>query len=155
MDGLSLQYGVSVGRIKQRNNLTSNDIYFLKEIVIPDPTSNIEGQYIDPAELLRLKQEFAINGFMNELQKEDRSYKIARYYLELADWDIYKATVEYNEDVEWERNQSKKTPNSAPVLEEYRRHLERTLNLKNNRQGQAAPTTPIYRTVELVDKKMS
>jgi hypothetical protein len=51
----------------------------------------IEGQRIDPAELLRIKQEYAINGFMNELQKEDRSYKVARYYLEQANWDIYKA----------------------------------------------------------------
>ena len=41
LDGLSLQYGVSVGRIKQRNSLQSNDIYFLKEIVIPDPTCNV------------------------------------------------------------------------------------------------------------------
>lgn len=101
MDGLSLQYGVSVGRIKQRNNLHSNDIYFLKELVIPDPTCNVEGQHIDPAELLRLKQEYAINGFMNELQNEDRSYKVARYYLEQADWDIYKAAAEYADDIQW------------------------------------------------------
>ena len=88
---------------------------------------------------------------MNELQKEDRSYKVARYYLEQAEWDIYKAAAEYAEDIEWEKNQSKQPNAASPVMEEYRRHLERTLNLKNNR---SAPTEPSYRSVELVDKKI-
>jgi hypothetical protein len=37
IEGLALQYSVSPVRIRNYNNLTTNDIYYLKEIRIPDP----------------------------------------------------------------------------------------------------------------------
>lgn len=39
LEGLSLQYNVSAKKIKNFNNLTSDDIYYLKELIIPDPGS--------------------------------------------------------------------------------------------------------------------
>lgn len=36
--GLSLQYNVSEQRIKAHNNLNSDEIYYLKEIRIPNPS---------------------------------------------------------------------------------------------------------------------
>lgn len=37
LEGLSLTYDVSIYKIKQRNKLESDSIYYLKEIIIPDP----------------------------------------------------------------------------------------------------------------------
>jgi LysM repeat protein len=37
LEGLSLQYGVSPNVIKEFNGLSSDSIYYLKEIRIPDP----------------------------------------------------------------------------------------------------------------------
>lgn len=36
LEGISLTYDVSIAKIKQRNKLESDSIYYLKEIVIPD-----------------------------------------------------------------------------------------------------------------------
>lgn len=37
MEGLSLQYNVSEREIRLFNGLTTNDIYYLKELKIPNP----------------------------------------------------------------------------------------------------------------------
>lgn len=37
LEGLSLTYDVSIYKLKQRNKLESDSIYYLKEIIIPDP----------------------------------------------------------------------------------------------------------------------
>lgn len=36
LEGISLTYDVSIAKIKQRNKLESDSIYYLKEIIIPD-----------------------------------------------------------------------------------------------------------------------
>ena len=41
IEGLALQYSVSPVRIRNYNNLTTNDIYYLKEIRIPDPGTSV------------------------------------------------------------------------------------------------------------------
>jgi len=43
LDGLALQYSVSAREIKIFNGLTTDDIYYLKELKIPNPgKKNIE-----------------------------------------------------------------------------------------------------------------
>jgi hypothetical protein len=91
---------------------------------------------MDPEELLRLKREFAISVMLNELNKEDRSYGVAKYYLEQADWDVYKAAQNYKEDVEREKKHQGEHHMPSDVLEEFRKQLAKTLNLKNRAAGQ-------------------
>lgn len=38
---LSIKYGVAASKIKVFNKLDSNEIYFLKEIKIPEPKTNV------------------------------------------------------------------------------------------------------------------
>jgi LysM repeat protein len=42
LEGLSLQYGVSPIVIKEFNGLTSDSIYYVKELKIPNPTEYYE-----------------------------------------------------------------------------------------------------------------
>jgi LysM repeat protein len=46
LEGLSIQYGVSPNVIKTYNNLTSDSIYYLKEIKIPNPTDYYENKVL-------------------------------------------------------------------------------------------------------------
>ena len=45
--GISLQYDVSIQKIKAYNNLHSDDIYYLKEIRIPNPQTQLFPPYND------------------------------------------------------------------------------------------------------------
>jgi len=44
LDGLALQYNVSAREIKVFNGLTTDDIYYLKELKIPNPGIFIIGE---------------------------------------------------------------------------------------------------------------
>ena len=45
---------------------------------------------------------------MGHMHYTERSDKIARYYLEEANWDVSKAITEYRQDIKWEQDQKQK-----------------------------------------------
>ena len=45
---------------------------------------------------------------------EERSYKVARYYLEEHEWNVVQAVENFKEDLAWERN-NKVQINTVPI----------------------------------------
>ena len=105
--GLSLQYGVAEYKIKNFNNLDNDDIYYRRELRIPNPMTNysVEHTLEDEAEAVKKSK---IHFFKQSVLKpDDQSDKVARYYLEEGDWDHYASEKLYNEDIEWEKKHNK------------------------------------------------
>eukprot|EP00331_Platyophrya_macrostoma_P011046 CAMPEP_0176407980 /NCGR_PEP_ID=MMETSP0127-20121128/1699_1 /TAXON_ID=938130 /ORGANISM="Platyophrya macrostoma, Strain WH" /LENGTH=118 /DNA_ID=CAMNT_0017787219 /DNA_START=382 /DNA_END=738 /DNA_ORIENTATION=- len=103
MDGLSLQYGVSKIAIRNFNNLVDDNIYYMKSLKIPNPSSteSYTAEY-DPEELERLKKQEKLKTFEMMIDKEDK--KAAKYYLEENDWDVSKAFKNYEAEIAFEKN---------------------------------------------------
>lgn len=74
LEGLSLTYDVPIRLIKERNGIHSDEIYYLKEVVIPNP--KFERSYTTQ-ELEHVK----IEEFTCYMTYNERSEKTARYYL--------------------------------------------------------------------------
>ncbi|KAL4474727.1 hypothetical protein ABPG72_002320 [Tetrahymena utriculariae] len=104
--GISIQYQVSEHRIKVANDLHSDEIYFKKELKIPNPkANNLSNIEIDP---IKAQQDQLIFFFKNKILKgKDQQTKVAKIYLEAADWDINQAEQDYKEDFEAEQKDKK------------------------------------------------
>ena len=99
LEGLSLTYDVSIGQIKARNNIESDSIYYLKEIVIPNP--RYQKNYTEE------EQEFMkIEEFLCHMSYNERSNKTAKFYLSENNWNVEEAVKNYREDLEWEKKNS-------------------------------------------------
>ena len=108
--GLSIQYGVPENKIRAYNNLQNDEIYYKKEIKIPNPQTNfgVEHTQMDYEEMIKHQK---IQYFkLSVLKPQDSSDKVSRYYLEEAEWDSEKAEKLYREDLEWEAEQKKMQP---------------------------------------------
>ncbi|CAD8171173.1 unnamed protein product [Paramecium pentaurelia] len=109
IEGLELQYGVPACRIRTYNNLQTNDIFYLKKLLIPNPTSDYKKQDID---IEKYMQELKIGLFLDQVcQPEDKSRKVAIFYLDMNNWSYQKAALEYIEDYKFEllQKEAKKT----------------------------------------------
>ncbi|EWS72356.1 LysM domain protein (macronuclear) [Tetrahymena thermophila SB210] len=104
--GISIQYQVSEHRIKVANDLHSDEIYYKKELKIPNPkANNLSNLEIDP---VKAREDQLIFFFKHKiLQGKDQQTRVARIYLEAADWDINQAQQDYNEDLEAEQKDKK------------------------------------------------
>ena len=100
LEGLSLTYDVPIGKIRQRNNIESDSIYYLKEIVIPNP--KYQRSYTEEEQ-----QYIKMEDFMMHMSFAEKSNKTARFYLDENDWDVEKAVKNYREDLEWEKKHNK------------------------------------------------
>ncbi|KAM3147563.1 LysM and putative peptidoglycan-binding domain-containing protein 1 [Paramecium bursaria] len=106
LEGLALQYGVPACKIRNYNHLNTNDIFYLKSIEIPDPMSDHQKQEtIDKDKFLR---ELKIQEFVSKILKaEDKSSKVATFYLDMANWNMRQAIIEYLQDYEFEQKAQK------------------------------------------------
>ncbi|KAL4429915.1 hypothetical protein ABPG74_000281 [Tetrahymena malaccensis] len=104
--GISIQYQVSEHRIKVANDLHSDEIYYKKELKIPNPqANNLSNLQIDP---IKAQQDQLVFFFKTKILKgKDQQTKVARIYLEAADWDINQAEQDYKEDLEAEQKDKK------------------------------------------------
>ncbi|CAK63541.1 unnamed protein product (macronuclear) [Paramecium tetraurelia] len=105
IEGLELQYGVPACRIRTYNNLQTNDIFYLKKLSIPNPTSDNKKQEIN---MEKYMQELKIGLFLDAVcQPEDKNRKVAIFYLDMNNWNYMKATQEYLDDYKFELQQHK------------------------------------------------
>ena len=87
---------MAIGQIRHRNNIESDSIYYLKEIIIPNP--KYQRSYTEEEqEYLKLEE------FLTYMTGLERSEKTARFYLSENDWNVEKAVAEYRADLEWEK----------------------------------------------------
>ena len=121
LEGLSLQYNIPTSKIKSWNNLTSDEIYFCKTLIIPDPCEPISK--IDPEDYEELRRKSMIHSFRNQMEINDRDDKTAVYYLSEGDWDMKKAFKIYKEDLEWEKKNPSQQPQN-PYLVTLKKRIE-------------------------------
>ncbi|CAD8091766.1 unnamed protein product [Paramecium primaurelia] len=102
LQGLAIKYNITPESIRKFNNLTSNEIYYLKSIIIPNQSSyDNQQKEMDQNSLHKI---FMLQYMLkNILDPSDHSEKVAKYYLEVADWDLNKAIQEYKEDREFDK----------------------------------------------------
>jgi len=105
LDGLMLQYGVSKGAIKKYNQLEGDDIYYLKQIKIPNPTTDYNAPDLTAEEIENLRKEQLHESFRMQVPKEDR--KLSKMYMEEANYVVDEALRLYKEDLEWEKTTGK------------------------------------------------
>ncbi|CAD8189739.1 unnamed protein product [Paramecium pentaurelia] len=102
LQGLAIKYNITPESIRKFNNLTTNEIYYLKSIIIPNQSSyDNQQKEMDQNSLHKI---FMLQYMLkNILDPTDHSEKVAKYYLEVADWDLNKAIQEYKEDREFDK----------------------------------------------------
>jgi len=101
LPGLSFKYGVTITEIKQLNNIqNNNDLYSFAEIKIPK-NEDIKIDFNETEEELLLKRKMLIQSMR---KKYGVTFEVAKYYLELYDFDYDYATKDYVEDFEWEKS---------------------------------------------------
>eukprot|EP01016_Furgasonia_blochmanni_P038506 TRINITY_DN4666_c0_g3_i1.p1 TRINITY_DN4666_c0_g3~~TRINITY_DN4666_c0_g3_i1.p1 ORF type:complete len:249 (-),score=65.10 TRINITY_DN4666_c0_g3_i1:293-1039(-) len=114
MEGICLQYNVTPDQVRKANNLYNNDVYYRKELVIPNPKSNHALEQ-DEAELERIRRKHILNHFIDAMDPTERSEKTAKYYLESHNYDLTLAMREYKEDLKFEE-QNKRVGNGPQTL---------------------------------------
>ncbi|CAD8201804.1 unnamed protein product [Paramecium octaurelia] len=102
LQGLAIKYNITPESIRKFNNLTTNEIYHLKSIIIPNQSSyEYQQKEMDQNSIHKI---FLLQYMMKSiLDPTDSSEKVAKYYLEVADWDLIKAIKEYKEDREFDK----------------------------------------------------
>jgi len=120
LDGLAFQYNVSATAIKTANNLSSDDIFFYKQLNIPQGSpkakqNNNQTPGFDDVETEKAQKIELLGGLMNESDK-----KVVESYLEANKWDVdsayktFKAEEELNsrlnKDEKGTLNKEKRTP---------------------------------------------
>jgi hypothetical protein len=107
MEGLALQYNVSEREIRIFNGLTTNDIYYLKELKIPDP--DLENLHMTDSDYDI--EEFRKRQKIHTIQKlmDPKDVKAAQFYLDENGWDVNRAFDNYKQDIEFEKNYQKHT----------------------------------------------
>jgi len=121
LDGLSLQYNVSAREIKIFNGLTTDDIYYMKEIKIPNPDlDNLHETTVefDEAALRKQQKLKAMRGLM---EKDD--HKAAQFYLDENNWEVDIAYQNYKQDLEFEKryqNQSDQAKHQQKINKKIR-----------------------------------
>ncbi|CAK93980.1 unnamed protein product (macronuclear) [Paramecium tetraurelia] len=102
LQGLAIKYNITPESIRKFNNLTTNEIYHLKSIIIPNQSSyEYQSNEMDQNSIHKI---FLLQYMMKSiLDPTDSSEKVAKYYLEVADWDLNKAMKEYQEDREFDK----------------------------------------------------
>ncbi|CAD8085477.1 unnamed protein product [Paramecium sonneborni] len=114
IEGLELQYGVPACRIRTFNNLQTNDIFYLKKLIIPDPISDHKKQEID---IEKYMQELKIGLFLDHIcQPEDKNRKVAFFYLDMNNWNYQSAAQEYLNDYKFELEQKKNQNTPSPKI---------------------------------------
>ncbi|CAD8083020.1 unnamed protein product [Paramecium sonneborni] len=116
IEGLELQYGVSACNIRTFNNLQTNDIFYLKKLIIPNPINNYQKQEIDIEKYI---QDLKIVLFLDQIcQPEDKNRKVALFYLDMNNWNYQKAAQEYLDDYKFELEQKKNQITSSLKVQE-------------------------------------
>jgi len=101
LPGLSFKYGVTITEIKQLNKFqNNNDLYSFSELLIPKK-ENIVIDMNETEEDIDLKRKQLVQRM---LRNKGVTLEVAKYYLELYDYDFDKAMNDYLEDAEWENN---------------------------------------------------
>ncbi|CAD8110574.1 unnamed protein product [Paramecium sonneborni] len=102
LQGLAIKYNLTPEAIRKFNNLTTNEIYYLKSIIIPNQSSyDSQEKVIDQCSFQKI---FMLEYMLNTiLDSKDRCEKVAKYYLEISDWDLNKAIQEYKEDQSFDK----------------------------------------------------
>jgi LysM repeat protein len=113
LDGLMLQYGVSKTAIKKYNNLQSDDIYYLKELKIPNPTTDFTSAPLSEAEIEEIRKQTLLDSFKAQVPKDDRN--LAKLYMEEAEYDVEQALKLYKEDLDWEKANIGKLPKDHQI----------------------------------------
>jgi len=105
MEGLALQYNISAREIKVFNELSSNEIYYLKEIRIP--RSDLQNLHVGKAdfnitESMKKEKIQTLKEFI-----DPKHAKSAQLYLEENNWDINMAFDNYKNDMKLEKRYQK------------------------------------------------
>jgi len=101
LPGLALKYHTSVSEIKKLNKIThNNDVYGYAEIKIPRNPNVVIHAEMETEEDISLKRKQLTNRL---IKTHNIPIEVARYYLELNEYDFMKATQEFIDDVEWEK----------------------------------------------------
>jgi len=105
LDGLALQYSVSAREIKIFNGLTTDDIYYLKELKIPNPDLQNLHTVSEEVNAEEYRRQQKLHTMRMVMEKDD--HKAAKFYLEDNNWDVNKAIDNYKSDLEFEKKYQK------------------------------------------------
>jgi LysM repeat protein len=94
---LSLTYGVPAPAIRKANGLTSDDIYYLPEVKIPNPKNTVYPEPPDPERDLKNNQSTVRQAFKNRTGEQDP--KIIEKYLSRAAYNFYDAVGCYEREI--------------------------------------------------------
>jgi len=104
--GLSLKYGCTTNEIKKLNKFNrDNELYGFSQIKIPRKVNIVVEENEITEEDIELRKRQLIQRL---IKNHSISQEVAKYYLEMNDYDYRKACEEYNEDLEWEINNGSK-----------------------------------------------
>lgn len=93
---LSLTYGVAIPVIRKANGLTSDEIYYLGEIKIPNPKNHVYPEPPNPEKDIKQNQSTARQAFKNRTGEQDPN--IIEKYLSRAAFNFYDAVDSYEKD---------------------------------------------------------
>lgn len=96
LTSLSLTYGVAIPLIKKENGITSDDIYYLNEVKIPNPKKTPYPQPEDPIKEAAEKKATLRQAFKNRTGETDE--KIIEQYLQNAHYTYYEAVEKYEHE---------------------------------------------------------
>lgn len=95
LHGLSLHYNVSVDDLKRHNRLHSNDIYYMSELMIPNPKPQRAYQLED-------RQQEMLNELKRKLKLGNKEDSVALKLLSQCQWSVEQAVRKHMEDIEWQ-----------------------------------------------------
>lgn len=103
--GISVQYDVPEQKIKAYNNLDTDEIYYRKELKIPNPrvTNNSPPEQTDEQSQKVIELQKIHYFKTNYLEKEDAKDSVAKYYLSSCNWEIDKAGEMYKQDLQYDK----------------------------------------------------
>jgi len=111
--GIALKYDISVSQLKRINRLGTDQIFPLKELLIPVDKAAHKSPTENPANVKAL----AVSTFKN---KAGCSLEEATFYMESADFDVAAALKEFEQDVKWEVENKKKI-NQPPTKDQLKK----------------------------------
>ncbi|CDW81247.1 UNKNOWN [Stylonychia lemnae] len=122
LERICLIYNKSKNAIRKANDFMGDEIYFFKELIIPDCEGPLyENEAPKYTEEQRRKEQISKYNFLNiyscleimsrtlmDKYRDQKSYKAeAQYYLDLTNYDLRKAFDEFDADLKFEQQQRK------------------------------------------------
>lgn len=106
---LSLDYGIPTLNIKKANGLMSEDIYYLKELKIPNPSILKIAKAKKSEEILAIeRQNLMVEGFSRRLEEDGLDREDSRQMLIDCNWDYDKLIDDYENKKNWKKEKNRK-----------------------------------------------